>query len=123
VSVQQFQSGTSSQAIVIGTQTVLIGNTITVGGMTVVVTTGSDAAPQIVYGTTTVVVALATTNTDSRMGSYIMSGMSGPETISGSGSSGSSTSSQPSLQSPGAAPPIGTGGLWYTLVMVLLSLV
>jgi hypothetical protein len=122
VSVQHSQPGTSSQAIVIGTQTVLIGNTITVGGMTVVVTTGSDAAPQIVYGTTTVVVAQATTSTDSGMGGYIMSGMSDPETSSGSGPSGSSTSSQPSLQSAGAASSIGTGGLWYTLVVVLLSL-
>jgi hypothetical protein len=99
---------------------------VTVGGMVVVATTGSDAAPQIVYGTTTVVVAPAATSSDSGLGSYIMSGISGPETGSGSGSSASATSKTPSLQTNGAAFKVGSelqgNGIWYTLIMALLSL-
>lgn len=123
------QSVTSPQAVVIGSQTVVVGNTVTVGGMTVIVTTGSDALPQIVYGTTTVMVAPATTSADSGsgsgVGSYIMSGLSGPATSSDSGSSAGSSTRIPNLQSSAAAGTVSNGlpadGIWYTLIMALLS--
>jgi hypothetical protein len=116
-------SGVSSQAIVIGTQTVVVGSTVTVGGMTVVATTGTDSTPQIIYGTTTVLVAPAATSDDSVLGSYIMSGIAGPQTTSTSGSGASSKG--PALQT-GAAAKIGNGlqgnGVWYTIFMALLSI-
>jgi hypothetical protein len=67
----------ASPAVIIGTQTVALGDTVTVNGVTVVATTGSNSAPQIVYGTTTVNIVQAT---GTGIGGYIVSGLGGPET-------------------------------------------
>lgn len=76
-------------------------------------------------------VAPATTSADSGggsgsgMGSYIMSGLSGPATSSDSDSSSGSSTRTPNLQSSAAAGTVSNGlptdGIWYTLIMALLS--
>lgn len=56
-----------------------MGTQSTVNGVIITATTGSNTAPQIVYGTTTINVSMpiATTSADLDVGGYIMSGIGG----------------------------------------------
>jgi hypothetical protein len=105
--------------IVVGTQSIAMGDIVIVNGVTVMATTGSDAVPQIVYGTSTVNVAPPTvaSSVTAGIGSYIMSGIAGL---------GSPTSSSSAMQvTTNAATRIGSGpqdllsGIGVALMLLL----